>query len=128
MGRLGEDMACKMLQDRGLKILDRNLRKGHKEIDIVCLEGTSLRFVEVKTRREPVEGEVWEAVTAAKMRNISRAAQHYLRSLPFTLRGVGGTVPVVEEVFFDIVTIVWDRKMERCSLEYIPDAFKILYF
>ena len=128
LGRNGEDIACLMLQERGFRILDRNFRYGRQEIDIVCLDGTALRFVEVKTRREPVEGEAWEAVTPAKMRNIGRAAQRYLDSFRSRRSGrTGPRIPDIEEIFFDIVTVVWDEDMVNYSLEYIQDAFRLLY-
>jgi len=49
-GRLGEDLACKYLTNKGYKIIERNHRKPWGEIDIISRspDGT-LVFVEVKT-------------------------------------------------------------------------------
>lgn len=38
LGRLGEQMAAKCLEDNGYTILERNYRKGHLEIDIIALD------------------------------------------------------------------------------------------
>lgn len=36
VGRAGEDIACKYLQNKGYKIIERNFRRKWGEIDIVC--------------------------------------------------------------------------------------------
>ena len=35
-GRLGEELAGKYLEEQGFRILQKNLRIGHLEADIVC--------------------------------------------------------------------------------------------
>lgn len=122
LGRKGEDIACALLREKGFGILERNFRASHKEIDIICRDGSDIRFVEVKSRRRPMEGEPWEAVDAAKQRRIGNAAKAYInsgnmRSLPF----------VPKEYHFDIVTVVWEEKGEDYITEYIPDAYILIY-
>jgi len=41
LGKLGEQMATKYLEDNGYTILERNYRKGHLEIDIIALDPRS---------------------------------------------------------------------------------------
>lgn len=122
LGRKGEDIACDLLSGMGFEILERNWRSSHKEIDIICRDGADLRFVEVKSRQEPVEGEPWEAVTQAKQRRIAGAAKAYLRSAGLKESGFHP-----EECHFDIVTIVWNESGDRCSKEFIPDAYILIY-
>lgn len=122
LGKAGEEMAARLLESRGYTVLERNWRASHKEIDLICRDGVDLRFVEVKTRQEPMEGEPWEAVNPKKQRNIASAAGAYLaseqcRALP------GG----VNESHFDVITIVWDEQGENCRTEYIPDAYILIY-
>lgn len=50
VGRLGEESACTYLRNNGYEIVGRNVRVGNSEFDIICNEGRSLVFVEVKTR------------------------------------------------------------------------------
>lgn len=118
LGRRGESVAAALLCEKGLVTLERNWRSGHLEVDVICTDGKDLRFVEVKTRKEPVEGSPWEAVNAEKMRRLTSAANAFLhtekcRNLPF----------VVDECHFDIVSIVFAQKGDGCTVEYIPDAF-----
>lgn len=127
LGAEGEEQACRVLQERGHEILRRNFRAGHKEIDIICRDGADLRFVEVKTRREPVEGEAWEAVDMAKQRRIARAAGSFLSSLVSAPEKNGGRRFYPEECHFDIITIVWDRDGNYSRTDYIQDAFYLMY-
>lgn len=122
LGRRGEDLACAELSGRGMEIFDRNYRSSHNEIDIICRDGSDLRFVEVKARREPVEGEPWEAVDAAKQRRIVSAAKSYISG-----NGLRRHRFFPEEYHFDVITVVWDLSGERYSLDYIRDAFIPIY-
>ena len=58
IGRHGEDLVCRFLMESGHCILERNFRSGHLEIDIITLDRNGIHFVEVKTRRAPVSGNV----------------------------------------------------------------------
>ncbi len=77
-GREGEDAAARAARARGWKILDRNWRAGHLELDIVCEDGEELVFLEVKTRAENSLGSPREALTREKRRRLIRAAQAWL--------------------------------------------------
>jgi len=49
IGRLGEDIAVKHLENKGFTIICLNYRKKCGEIDIIAQKGKILHFVEVKT-------------------------------------------------------------------------------
>ncbi len=49
IGRIGEDCACKYLEKRGYRVIDRNYLKKWGEIDIVATKGKKIHFVEVKS-------------------------------------------------------------------------------
>ena len=78
LGRWGEEAASRYLQNKGWKILARNLRTPVGELDIVARNRRLLIFVEVKTRRSAAFGTPQEAVGPGKQRQILRAAQWYL--------------------------------------------------
>ncbi|MGN0835562.1 MAG: YraN family protein [Candidatus Spyradosoma sp.] len=80
-GDAGEDFAAKFLRREGAKILLRNWRHGHDEIDIVALDGDCLVFVEVKTRSETDPHGGYAAVDAHKRAAQKRAARAYLDAL-----------------------------------------------
>lgn len=77
LGARGEDIAEKYLKMRSYRIIERNYRCRLGEIDIIALDGRSLVFVEVKTRRNQNYGRPCEAVNAVKIRHIMRTAARY---------------------------------------------------
>ncbi len=83
VGKMGEDAAAKFLKRKSYKIKSRNFRSGHKEIDIVALDGDVLVFVEVKTRKDtaPVGG-YWAAIARAKRARVRACATAYMKTLP----------------------------------------------
>ena len=78
LGRAGEEAACALLRRAGLRILDRNWRQGRLELDMVCQDGATVVFVEVKTRASRAHGGPEGAITQGKRRNLCRAAQAWL--------------------------------------------------
>ena len=81
LGIRGERAAERGLVELGLDILCRNYRTRRGEIDLVAREGTTLCFVEVKTRRRPFRGRPSDAVGRAKQKRIIRAAARYRREI-----------------------------------------------
>jgi putative endonuclease len=49
IGNIGEKIACLFLIKNGYKIISKNTRISHKEIDIIVEKNNQLRFIEVKT-------------------------------------------------------------------------------
>ncbi|MHB8764523.1 MAG: YraN family protein, partial [Deferrisomatales bacterium] len=78
VGDLGEDLAARHLRSLGYRILERNYRCPLGEIDCVAVEGRTLVFLEVKTRRSARYGGPLEAVDRSKRRRLTRLARHYL--------------------------------------------------
>ena len=74
-GQLAEERAGAWLATNGLKILARNVRCRGGELDLICLEGDTLVFVEVRLRTNPHFGCAAESITAAKRRRIIFAAK-----------------------------------------------------
>ena len=119
LGKRGEDVACRFLEGMGHRILRRNYRSGHLEIDIISTDGNGVHFVEVKSRVAPVAVAPEENVTALKQRKIANAALRYLHGSKDP--GVTGGM----EARFDIVAVTFDGGEER--IEWFPDAFIPLY-
>ncbi|MDF8263820.1 YraN family protein [Luteipulveratus flavus] len=82
VGRYGEAVAARFLQDKGLQVLDRNWRCAAGEIDIVAYDEASrcVVIVEVKTRRSSTYGSPVEAVTWSKATRLRRLAAAWLHA------------------------------------------------
>jgi putative endonuclease len=79
LGQEAEDAAARFLERGGLKVVERNVRFVHGEIDLVCRDGGVVVFVEVKCRHARWGDAPAEAVSWHKQRRLTRLAQHYLK-------------------------------------------------
>jgi len=104
-------LAAEALQARGLKIVERNFRCRAGEIDLVALDGRTVVFVEVRSRRGAIAGTPLESVDGRKQARVTRIARHYLAA-----RGHREC-----DVRFDVVGIRFDA--EPPLVEYVPGAF-----
>ena len=78
IGDLAEGLAARFLEQQGLKVLTRNFRCRGGEIDLICRDGKTLVFVEVRLRRNASFGGASASITRSKQQRIALAAQHYL--------------------------------------------------
>ena len=82
-GAHGEDLAAKVHRKAGYEILDRNVKLGRNEVDILARDGDTVVFVEVKTRESPGPAFAPEDnVHATKQRKLINAANHYIARHP----------------------------------------------
>lgn len=111
VGRTGEAIAARYLEERGWRIVDRNVRYREGEIDLVAARGGVLAFVEVKTRRSHAFGTPAEAVTYRKRARIRGLAVRYLAERELR-------VPTIR---FDVVDLTADGNGFR--LTHLEGAF-----
>lgn len=80
IGALGEQLAVDHLTSLGLRVLTRNWRCRHGELDVIAADDAArtVVFVEVKTRTSDQFGGVAEAVTPLKVRRLRRLAGLWL--------------------------------------------------
>jgi len=77
-GDLGEDAAARYLESRGYRVLDRNWRHRQWELDLVCRDGDTIVFVEVKTRGAGTMGTPADGLNRKKQLRLVKAASQYL--------------------------------------------------
>ena len=116
LGRWGEDFAVRMLEAKGYRIIERDWKDAHRDIDIIALDNDCLVFIEVKTRRAGTLLAPELAVDRRKIKNITLAANRYVKSnrIDFPLR-------------CDIIAITGSNE-NSCKVEHIEDAFMPYYF
>jgi len=108
-GLWGEETAERYLeQNYSMVCLEQRYRTKCGEIDLIMLDGGTVVFVEVKTRRTGEPGNGLLSVNIAKQKRILHAALIYLGRKKWTDRPVR----------FDLVEIHND------SVLYIPNAFQ----
>lgn len=88
LGRYGEGLAARRLEESGLVLLDRNWRCPDGELDLVAREGDTVVICEVKTRSSVTAGTPHEAVTPDKLARLRRLGARWVREHAATPRGV----------------------------------------
>jgi putative endonuclease len=73
-GREAEALAAAFLEAQGYRIVARNHGCRRGEVDLVCRDGETLCFVEVRSRSRRDYGSPEESVTVAKARRVVAAA------------------------------------------------------
>jgi len=111
LGRRGERAAEKHLRRNGYRIVARNFRAAGAEIDLVTMDGDTLVFVEVKTRRSRTAGAPEEAVDERKQKRMRRAAEAFAKRYRAD----------ETEMRFDIVAV--DASGKRLEIELLRNAF-----
>lgn len=114
LGVQGEELAARHLQTAGLRILDRGVRFPCGELDLIALDGDTLVFVEVKTRRSGHRGTPSEAVDRKKQGRMTRAALQYLKSRRLLER----------RCRFDVVAVLWPSGDSDPQISHIRSAFE----
>ncbi|AVT30776.1 YraN family protein [Plantactinospora sp. BC1] len=112
VGAYGERCAVRHLVEAGLRVVVRNWRCAHGEIDIIAWEGNVLAFCEVKTRRSDAFGTPAEAVVGRKAGRLRRLAAEWLRT--------SGVHP--EQIRFDVVE-VYPARSGPARVEHLRAAF-----
>lgn len=113
IGKLGEDIAVKYLENHGYKILGRNYRKPWGEIDIVAQQGHELVFVEVKTQRIGFGWRPEENITRHKKHQLSRIINTYLKQ---------SQMCGVVDWRIDVVAIELDFETKNAKIEHIENV------
>ncbi len=81
-GEQAEALAAAFIEERGLRILARNYRCRHGELDLIARDGDMLVFIEVRSRKDTRFGGAAASINASKREKLLKAARHYLAALP----------------------------------------------
>jgi putative endonuclease len=114
LGEAGERLAAEHLQRLGYQILARNYRTRFGELDLVALDGGTLVFCEVKTRRGQ-SSDPWAALHAGKQARVRRMACEWLVSVRER--------PHSEDLRFDAIGVVIDAHGRLVRLDHLEGAF-----
>ena len=107
LGAIAEARAAELLQRKGYRVVDRNWTCRGGEIDLVCTDGDTLVFVEVRARADARHGTPLETIIDRKRRRLVRAAAIYLH-----VKGCADRA-----CRFDAVAITGE------AIEHVEDAF-----
>jgi len=115
----GEDAeaACGIyLKSQGLKLIEKNFRCRHGEIDIIMLDKKTLVFIEVRFRKNMLFGGGLESITPSKQTKLRRTAELFLQQNKH-----------YENARFDVVSMSKNNQTsdnkQTYSFDWIANAF-----
>lgn len=100
-GSKGEESAASFLCGKGFHIIERNIKLGHSEIDIVAKDDKNIIFVEVKTRHSYPDiyhkfGRPATAVNFRKKVKLIEGAEKYIKKNEHICVGLQPRIDVIE--------------------------------
>lgn len=123
-GAIGEDIAARYLEDKGVDIVERNYRKKWGELDIVAREMSwreeKLHFIEVKTVSREISSDAdvsrvtsdfspEEMIHSNKVARLKRAIQTYL---------IDRRVPRETVWEFSVVAVFLDQATKKAVIRH----------
>lgn len=113
LGLHGERIAIAFLTSCGWSVEAHRFRLGRHDVDLIVRKGSTVAFVEVKTRRSLSCGTPLEAVPRRKQQDLARVASVWVLR-----HGRPG-----DEYRFDLVA-VQDSPGGEAAVEHVPDAWR----
>jgi len=127
IGKIGEDLACEFLKEKGFKIIERNYLKKWGEIDVIAGKAKKIHFVEVKTVSREIflvngENVIRETndgyrpednIHPWKLQRLGRVIQSYL---------LQKDVPDDVDWQFDVITVYLDMAKQLSRVFLMEDV------
>jgi putative endonuclease len=113
LDRRGERAAERFVRRLGYKIVARRQRSRLGELDLVAVDGRTVVFIEVKTRRSHDAGHPAEAVGPEKQQKLTRLALAYLKRHDL----------LEHSARFDVLAVTWPDSARKPKIEHYQNAF-----
>ncbi|HEX3727429.1 MAG TPA: YraN family protein [Pirellulales bacterium] len=114
LGQRGERAAERFVRKMGYQIVGRRQRGRLGELDLVAVDGRTVVFIEVKTRRSHHAGHPAEAVGPDKQKRLTRLALAYLKRHDL----------LEHRARFDVLGITWPDDAAKPTIEHFKNAFE----
>lgn len=114
-GAAGERLAASYLEKKGYTIAERNYRCIFGEIDLIARDGSTIVFIEVKSRRSKEFGDPESSVGRTKQIKLSKIALAYLNERNFENQSAR----------FDVIAILMQRNGNE--IRHIQNAFDLAF-
>jgi putative endonuclease len=112
-GGKGEQEAERLLRGKGYKVLEMNWGSKWGELDLVCLDGEVVVFVEVKAKTGYGYGAPWQMVNRRKLDQVRRMGEVFL-----TERGWQEKACRI-----DVVGVVFDRAGKVVEINHYENVY-----
>jgi putative endonuclease len=112
VGYSGEEFVSKFLQKKGYTILERNHVIQGGEIDLVCMDGNQIVFIEVKSLSSNSEIPLEQTITRKKARSLIRTCRVWLNKKNLENR----------EWRIDFIGVIFERYDKIIAVKHIKGA------
>lgn len=112
IGYSGEEFVSRYLEKKGFEILDRNFVIQGGEIDLVCMDGHEIVFVEVKSLSSKSEIMLEQTITKKKTKSLIKTCRVWLSK-----KGLENC-----EWRIDFVGVIFERYDKIITLKHIRNA------
>ncbi len=113
-GQQAERVAADYLIEQGLVLIDRNVRAGKGEIDLIMQHGDTVVFVEVRARKTQAYVSAVQSISRSKQLKVIETAERLLVANPAWQH---------RPCRFDVIGIQLAKGDQPAQLEWIQDAF-----
>ena len=114
-GQRAEELAAKVLEQKGMRIVARNWQRPGGELDLVAEDRGTCVFVEVRSRTGLEFGHPLEAISPQKRAQVVRSARLYLDE----------ESPGATGFRFDVVGVLFDPENDAATCFHIANAFEV---
>jgi putative endonuclease len=114
IGKIGEDIACKYLGNKGFLIVDRNYNKKWGEIDIITAKDKIIHFIEVKSiiLKGNMGYRPEENVHILKQKRLKRTIQTYLLEKKYNIEA---------EFKFHIIIVYMNLNTRKAKVTFMEN-------
>ena len=116
-GEYTENLACRYLEEKGFKLIEKNFNCKVGEIDLIMQDNDSLVFVEVRYRKSNNFGSGAESITSSKQSKLIKTASLYLQRHAKLNKC---------SARFDVVSItgfIETEDLSKINIDWIENAF-----
>lgn len=113
LGKRGELIAKKFLENSGYKIAATNIKLGNLEIDLIASHHGWLYFFEIKTKSTPLQSKSDSLISKKQLTNLKKAAHIYAAKEMINW----------ETIKFDLICIHLDKLTKTAHLKRYHDIF-----
>jgi len=107
IGKLGEDIARRYLENKGIEILEQDYRTKYGEIDLIGKFEKELIFIEVRTKTNEDFGRPEETLNKKKIAKLKRNALAYSTKIGWQ-----------KSIRLDALCIVLNQGKELCRIDH----------